>query len=73
MRGVYALGAELASAASTVAFGATQLQLPDLCHVAVAGADLRRLEQRTMSAGRAGDAEREAGEGEAVEILYAQI
>jgi hypothetical protein len=54
-----------------VAFGAAQLQVPDLSHVAVAGTDLRRLDQGTVAAGCAGDAEREAGEGKAVEILDA--
>jgi hypothetical protein len=45
--------------------------LPNLGHVAVACADLRRLDQGAVAAGRAGDAEREAGESEAVEILDA--
>jgi hypothetical protein len=45
--------------------------LPDLGHVAVAGADLRRRDQGAVAAGRAGDAEGEAGQGEAVEVLDA--
>jgi hypothetical protein len=51
---------------AAVAFGASESELPDLGH-------LRRSSPprpgHTVAAGRAGDAEREAGEGEAVEIL----
>jgi hypothetical protein len=46
-----------------VAFGAAEPELANLGHVAVAGADLCRLDQGTVAARRAGDAEREAGEG----------
>ena len=68
------LGAEdCAFERGAVAFGAAQLQFPDLGHVAVAGADLRRLDQGTMAASRAGDAKRKTGKEETVEVLHAHV
>jgi hypothetical protein len=58
---------------ATAAEACTEPELPDLGHVAVAGADLRSLDQGAVAADRAGDAEREAGECEAVEILDAHV